>query len=97
MAETSGSSNFFSAKGGSILVSANRTWYVFSAAVVAVFAAADNRRTTCVAGGTWTTETSTEMGGGPAGVSVQVRLAASHAPVAPASGNRIFSRKSAGA
>ena len=63
---------------------------------VAVFAAAERRSTTCVVGATCTTATSIESGGGPAAVSVHVFFAASQTPVAPASGKRIFSRKSGG-
>ena len=95
--ETSGSSYFLSGNGGSIFVSANRTWKPFSESAVAVFAAAERRSTTCVVGATCTTATSIVSGGGPAGVSVQVFFAASHAPAAPASGKRTFSKKSAGA
>jgi len=60
-------------------------------------AADDSRRTTCVVGATWTTATSTEIGGGPAAVSVQVLRPESHPPAAPASGKRILSKKSIGA
>ena len=94
---TSGSSYFFSGKGGSIRVSGKRIWKAFSDREVAVFAPPDRRRTTWVVGATCTTATSIESGGGPAGISVQTRRPGSQVPAAPASGKRTFSRKSAGA
>ena len=96
-AATSGSSNFRSGNGGSIFVSENRTWKLRSDSAVVVLTGADRRRTTWVVGATWTTATSTVTGRGPAGESVHVRRAGSQTPAAPATGKRIFSKKSAGA
>ena len=48
-------------------MSAKRTWKLRSEVAVAVFAAAERRKTTCVVGATCTTAISIESGGGPAG------------------------------